>query len=128
MPSPTAAISSGGRHAAVLALLCTTLTLLVLASLFQGAAPLTAGDVLNGLFARHAPLLESALVWRLRLPRILLAVLVGLQFATAGLILQAVVRNPLADPCVVGISSGAGLAAVALFGGLAAAGLVLGMS
>ncbi len=159
MRSPThqVAMRSGGRYAAVLALLCTALALLVLASLFWGAVPLAAGDVLDGLLSRHAPSLESALVWQLRLPRTVLAVLVGLQLATAGLILQTVIRNPLADPGVVGISSGAGLAVVALllvtdlakadsligtnhasmmvwlpvvalFGGLVAAGLVLSMS
>ena len=116
MRSPThqVAMRSGGRYAAVLALLCTALALLVLASLFWGAVPLAAGDVLDGLLSRHAPSLESALVWQLRLPRTVLAVLVGLQLATAGLILQTVIRNPLADPGVVGISSGAGLAVVAL--------------
>lgn len=156
MPDPATAISSGSRHAAIPVLL-TALALLMLASLFRGAVPLAAGDVLDGLFSRHIPSLESTLVWRLRLPRTLLAVLVGMQFATAGLILQAVIRNPLADPGVVGISSGAGLAVVALLlltdltradaligashvpmmvwlpafallGGLAAAALVLGMS
>ncbi|HEJ1948139.1 TPA: iron ABC transporter permease [Pseudomonas aeruginosa] len=159
MRSPThqVAMRSGGRYAAVLALLCTALALLVLASLFWGTVPLAAGDVLGGLLSRHAPSLESDLVWRLRLPRTVLAVLVGLQLATAGLILQTVIRNPLADPGVVGISSGAGLAVVALLlvtdlakadsligtnhasmmvwlpvvallGGLVAAGLVLSMS
>ncbi|HBP6731014.1 TPA: iron ABC transporter permease [Pseudomonas aeruginosa] len=156
-PTYQVAMPSGGRYAAVLALLCTALVLLVLASLFWGAVPLAAGDVLGGLLSRHVPSLESDLVWRLRLPRTVLAVLVGLQLATAGLILQTVIRNPLADPGVVGISSGAGLAVVALllvtdlakadsligtnhasmmvwlpvvalFGGLVAAGLVLGMS
>ncbi|RTR00821.1 FecCD family ABC transporter permease [Halomonas nitroreducens] len=59
------------------------------------------------------------IVWELRLPRIVLAVLVGAALAVAGAILQAIVRNPLASPDVIGITSGAALAAVAflaLFG------------
>ncbi|MBQ1784519.1 MAG: iron ABC transporter permease [Gammaproteobacteria bacterium] len=154
---PAIASRSDRRYAMGLLFLSALLALLVLASLFFGAVSLPAGDLFTGLVSRQASSLESALVWQLRLPRTLLAVLVGLQFATAGLILQAVIRNPLADPGVIGVSSGAGLAVVALllvsdmagadpligtnqpsmmawlpvaalFGGLAAASLVLAMS
>lgn len=137
-----------------LILLGVVLALLVLASLFIGAVSVSPRLILDGLFSGQASSLEGTLVWQHRLPRALLAILVGLQLATAGLILQAVFRNPLADPSIVGISSGAGLAvitvllladlatvdvlsgdatpammswlpAAALFGGLLAASLVL---
>lgn len=140
-----------------LVLLGVVLALLVLASLFIGAVSLSPRLVLDGLFSGQTSSLEGTLVWQHRLPRALLAILVGLQLATAGLILQAVFRNPLADPSIVGISSGAGLAvitvllladlatvdvligdatpammswlpAAALLGGLLAASLVLGLS
>lgn len=52
------------------------------------------------------------IIWELRLPRILLAILVGAALAIAGAILQSIVRNPLASPDVIGITSGAALAAV----------------
>jgi iron complex transport system permease protein len=52
------------------------------------------------------------IIWELRLPRIVLAVLVGAALAIAGAILQSIVRNPLASPDVIGITSGAALAAV----------------
>lgn len=59
------------------------------------------------------------IIWELRLPRIVLAVLVGAALAVAGAILQGIVRNPLASPDVIGITSGAAMTAVAflaLFG------------
>lgn len=56
---------------------------------------------------------QAEIIWRYRLPRTLLAALVGAGLALVGTSLQAVVRNPLADPWVLGVSSGAGLGAVA---------------
>jgi iron complex transport system permease protein len=52
------------------------------------------------------------IVWNFRTPRVVLAALVGAGLAVAGVVLQAVVANPLADPYVLGVSSGASLGAV----------------
>ncbi|MDO4322254.1 MAG: iron ABC transporter permease [Lachnospiraceae bacterium] len=61
----------------------------------------------------------SDIVWFIRLPRILLATGVGMGLAVAGVVMQAIVKNPLADPYVLGISSGASLGAtVAIFFGV----------
>src|SRR6266705_1471123 len=57
-------------------------------------------------------LLASPIVWQLRLPRVLLAFLVGGALGVSGVGLQALVRNPLADPFLLGLSGGAGLGAV----------------
>src|SRR5207249_6085678 len=57
-------------------------------------------------------LLHSDIVWNLRAPRALLAFLVGGSLGVAGAGLQALVRNPLADPFLLGLSGGAGLGAV----------------
>lgn len=67
---------------------------------------------------------EEAIVWNLRAPRVALGLLVGAALAISGLVLQAMVRNVLADPYVLGISSGAstGAAAAMLFGVTVAAG------
>jgi iron complex transport system permease protein len=54
------------------------------------------------------------IVWQSRAPRVLLAALVGAGLTVTGTLLQAVVRNPLADPYVLGLSHGAGLGAVAV--------------
>ncbi|WP_405179226.1 iron ABC transporter permease [Nocardia sp. NBC_01377] len=58
--------------------------------------------------------LSGMIVWQLRVPRVLAAVLVGAALSVAGAVLQGMVRNPLADPFVLGVSSGAALAAVAV--------------
>ncbi|QDA32081.1 iron ABC transporter permease [Thermococcus indicus] len=51
------------------------------------------------------------IIWELRLPRVLLAYLVGLSLASAGVASQALFRNPLADPYIIGVSAGAGIGA-----------------
>lgn len=53
------------------------------------------------------------IVWLLRLPRLILAAIVGCGLASCGVIMQAIVKNPLADPYILGISSGASLGATA---------------
>jgi iron complex transport system permease protein len=52
---------------------------------------------------------ERSIIWTIRLPRMILAALVGINLALSGCILQGVMHNPLADPSIIGISSGAGL-------------------
>jgi len=54
---------------------------------------------------------QAAIVWKLRLPRVLLALLVGAMLALAGGCYQGVFRNPLADPMLLGVAAGAGLGA-----------------
>ena len=55
---------------------------------------------------------HAQIFWNIRLPRTIVAALVGVNLALAGAILQAILRNPLADPHIIGISSGAGLAGI----------------
>lgn len=59
---------------------------------------------------------EFNIVWLIRLPRVLLAVFVGAGLAAVGAVMQAVVRNPLADPYILGVSSGASVGAVLVLG------------
>ncbi|GAA3750627.1 iron chelate uptake ABC transporter family permease subunit [Leifsonia bigeumensis] len=60
------------------------------------------------------PPLRDSIVWELRLPRVLTAAAVGAGLALAGVVMQAITRNPLADPYLLGLSSGASLGAVAV--------------
>lgn len=85
--------------------------------IFIGAAPLPVAGVFHalsgGLIGSEEVALtarESAILFNVRLPRVVLAALVGAALATAGAAYQAVFRNPLADPYLLGISSGASLA------------------
>nr|WP_145546465.1 iron ABC transporter permease [Variovorax boronicumulans] len=67
---------------------------------------------------------QFQIVWMIRMPRVLLAALVGAGLAVVGVVMQAMVRNPLADPYLLGVSSGASVGAVAVlaYGALATAG------
>ncbi|MFE5594298.1 FecCD family ABC transporter permease [Streptomyces sp. NPDC056549] len=65
-----------------------------------------------GLDVEPLPPLVDSLVWDLRLPRVLMAALVGASLAVCGAVLQAVTRNALADPYLLGVSSGASAGAV----------------
>ena len=80
-------------------------------SLMMGQVSFTVGEVLQGLFS-HEDTMARRIVWEIRLPRILIALIVGACLAIAGTILQGVMQNPLADPGVIGITSGAGIMAV----------------
>ncbi|WP_254542926.1 FecCD family ABC transporter permease [Halomarina pelagica] len=65
---------------------------------------------------------RSLIVWNIRLPRVFVAILVGMNLAVSGAIFQAVTRNELASPYILGVSSGAGLAillTLVVFSGLA---------
>jgi iron complex transport system permease protein len=62
----------------------------------------------------------TTIIWRLRLPRVLLAALVGATLSLGGLVFQALLRNPLADPYILGVSGGAAVGAIlGLLAGLA---------
>ena len=88
------------------------LLILILTSLLYGSASLSLEQVINALQKSHSDSTAYNLIWNLRLPRTLLAVIIGLHFTLSGLILQSVIRNPLADPSVMGVSGGASLAIV----------------
>ncbi|HEY4351967.1 MAG TPA: iron ABC transporter permease, partial [Paraburkholderia sp.] len=78
------------------------------------APAVTARVVLEHLFgATTAPAMQDNIVWLIRLPRVLLATLVGASLAVAGTTLQAATGNRLADPHLLGVSSGASVGAVA---------------
>jgi iron complex transport system permease protein len=81
----------------------------VLAGLALGPASIPLGDVLGGDLTP----LDEAVLWELRAPRVALGALVGGMLAVAGGAYQAVFRNPLADPYLLGAAAGAGLGATA---------------
>ncbi|WP_016955826.1 FecCD family ABC transporter permease [Catenovulum agarivorans] len=89
--------------------------LLLIASFFtvilMGAADLTFTDVYSCLFATCVDPLTQTLVWQIRLPRVIIGALCGAGLAVAGAVLQNTTRNPLAEPYLFGVVSGAGLGA-----------------
>lgn len=80
-------------------------------SLFcYSAIPVSGGDALRALLPGQTPTLAQALVQNLRLPRSLVAMLIGASLALAGSLLQTLTHNPMASPSLLGINSGAALA------------------
>ncbi|KQQ96395.1 ABC transporter permease [Arthrobacter sp. Leaf141] len=107
-------------YAAISLLLLACVAALVL-SVAVGSVGISPGRVLEVIGGRLLPWgdgrvtgLDDQIVWEFRLPRALLGFVVGAALAVSGTVLQAVVRNPLADPFVFGVSSGASVAAVAV--------------
>ena len=98
------------------------LALLLLASgllgLVLGPSALSLRDVVAALSQDEG--VAADIVWRIRVPRIALAALVGACLSVAGVVFQALLRNPLADPFILGVSGGAALGGIAMlsFGGL----------
>ncbi len=112
----------GLPFALVLGLLAAALVAAVILGLSVGSVSLPPGQVwavvadhlLPGGGRSGVPSTETAIVWDTRAPRVALGGLVGAGLAVVGAALQALVRNPLADPYLLGISSGAALGAVAV--------------
>ncbi len=113
--------ASGGRRraspSAVLGWLAAILMVSLLASVMVGSVALAPGEVVRALVRGGSQDAAATIVQKIRLPRTLLAGIVGACLSLAGLGFQAISRNPLADPSVLGVSSGASfglLAAVVL--------------
>ena len=104
------------------ALLTAVLAASFLTALNYGAVPLPLTDICNAIIGQimsgdridtfgKGPVHD--IIWLLRLPRIILAMCVGAGLSVTGVVMQAIVKNPLADPYILGISSGASLGATA---------------
>ncbi|MGD9526449.1 iron ABC transporter permease [Pseudonocardia sp.] len=96
----------------VLGVIALALVAAIVAGLLLGDALLRLGDVANGLAGRAGPIVSFVL--ETRTPRVLAALTAGAALAVAGATLQAVCRNPLAEPGIIGVTGGAGLGAVAV--------------
>lgn len=82
-------------------------------SISQGAVPMSLSDIWQALLHKGDPL-KQTIVWDLRIPRIIASMLVGAALGMSGALLQGMLRNSLASPFILGISSGAGLVTVAM--------------
>nr|WP_217508621.1 iron chelate uptake ABC transporter family permease subunit [Curtobacterium pusillum] len=106
------------RELVVLGAVLVLLVALVLVGLGVGEIPLSPVQVAGALVG-HGDAVSDFVIGQLRGPRVFGAILVGASLAVAGGIVQSVVRNPIASPDVIGITSGAsasGLTAIVLFG------------
>ncbi len=122
--APRGARADRGTAAGILVGLSALFLLTVLLGTVAGTVPLAPGRVLAALFGLPVSQETHIIVWAIRLPRVVLGALVGAALALAGAVLQGLLRNPLADPGLLGVSAGAGFAAVvAIAAGAATASL-----
>ncbi|WP_157067445.1 iron ABC transporter permease [Desulfosarcina cetonica] len=107
-----------------IALVCAVLLLFLLGAILAGISMGSSGSALktvwSSLFQDGGDAMQSAIIWRIRLPRVLLAALVGAALSLGGLVFQALLKNPLAEPYILGISGGAAIGAII--------GILLGLS
>ena len=122
------ALKSKSNYIIAILLLTVTLILSIMIAVSIGTAKLSLMDVSSvishklfgiGDYELYGQGAVHDVVWLMRLPRTILAVMVGMGLSLVGIVMQAVVKNPLADPYILGVSSGASLGATA--------GVLLGM-
>jgi len=98
------------QHGIIIIFLIFLLSASAVFSVTQGSADIPAERVLSILAGSGTPS-ENTIIFDIRLPRIILAVLAGASLSISGVVLQALFRNPMADPYILGISSGSGVGA-----------------
>ncbi|WP_246000751.1 FecCD family ABC transporter permease [Brevibacillus panacihumi] len=112
-----------------LLLLGATMLLLIASTLYaisRGAVEVPLYDLLKILFGQSSDEMLTYIVYEVRLPRIVMAIVTGISLSCAGVIMQALLRNPLADPFTLGVSSGAAFgAALAIVAGASVFGINL---
>lgn len=115
-PAPGTLARRRATRLTTLAVLLVALAATVVVNLVLGQFTLTLSQVWSALFAGPGGTVPGAeVLWQIRLPRIVLCLLVGAALAVAGTLLQGLFGNPLAEPSVIGVTSGAGVgAAVAI--------------
>ncbi len=101
------------RRLAVILLGCVLLLIILVLAVMAGAVTIPVRDAWLALTAPGTTE-DYRIIYTLRMPRVICAALAGANLALSGCILQGILRNPLADPGIIGISAGAGLAAMAL--------------
>ncbi len=102
------------RFVVLMPLLVVGLLGIFLLSLSLGSVAVSPGELVAALLGQGDEI-HRTILWELRLPRSLMALLVGSALGLSGALMQGLLRNGLADPYLLGISAGAGLAAIALF-------------
>lgn len=101
------------RLAPVLIVLSAALAGTLYLGLSMGSSGGGMDDVFRALLQRDPDMATiDAIIWRIRLPRVLLAALVGAALSLGGLVFQAILRNPLAEPYILGVSGGAAIGAI----------------
>ena len=111
--------------------LAIVLPVVALVSLVTGTVNIAIIDVLNALLGNETHQQIGTILFDIRLPRIVMAIFVGAVLASTGAVMQGLFRNPLADPSLIGVSSGASVGATLMIvtaGGFIQSGALVGLS
>ena len=102
-----------------------------LVSMTVGTVSISLADALSAVAGNSVNQQTDTILFDIRLPRILLAIFVGAVLASTGAVMQGLFRNPLADPSLIGVSSGASVGAslmIVTAGGFIQSGALVGLS
>lgn len=99
------------RAAQALGLAC-CLSIIAIIAMAVGAKAMPLTEIVGAFFAFDPSNSNHAIIWDLRLPRLIQGMLVGISLGIAGVLMQSITRNPLADPGLLGLNAGAALAVV----------------
>ena len=101
------------RWLAAVSVLSVALSLCVLAGFCAGSTVQSPGEVFAALTGKgDVDPVVASIIWRIRLPRVVLAAMVGASLSLAGLVMQTLLRNPVAEPYVLGVSGGSAVGAI----------------
>jgi iron complex transport system permease protein len=130
-PDPPRTALGRVRPGRPLAIALAALVVALAVGVSVGPADLSPATVAEALLMRlpwhpalSVPAIDTAIVWQIRLPRVILGALVGAMLAGGGAAYQGVFRNPLADPYLLGVAAGAGLGATLIIVGGGSTGLL----
>ncbi len=130
-PDPPRTALGRVRPGRPLAIALAALVVALAVGVSVGPADLSPATVAEALLVRlpwhpalSVPAIDTAIVWQIRLPRVILGALVGAMLAGGGAAYQGVFRNPLADPYLLGVAAGAGLGATLIIVGGGSTGLL----
>lgn len=98
------------RWAACFAVLALLFCILIVLNIHIGSVQIPASEIAKIIFGRQGGATQVSIIWKIRLPRILMAALLGAGLSLSGFLLQTFFANPIAGPFVLGISSGAKMA------------------
>jgi len=116
--------ATGTRIKTRMAAVCLVLSIVLAAAVLLGLSVGPTGSVANALGmllgGKELDVAQQTIIWQIRFPRVLLAVLVGAALSLGGLVFQALLRNPLAEPYILGVSGGSAIGAIV--------GIMLGLS
>ncbi|MBE6013819.1 MAG: iron ABC transporter permease [Lachnospiraceae bacterium] len=98
-----------GRYTLVFAVLIIAVIVITVLNIVIGSVNISVGDIIGVLFGNAEGTTQSGIIWKIRMPRVFMAAILGGALALSGFLLQTFFANPIAGPYILGISSGAKL-------------------